>query len=143
MTLAAHLDPEIIDRGMIVLRELAEAGSSTLYAVLLTDDGFDIVGYPNGRIDPGRFASMASSTQALSDAVARELRMGASEYVIISATEGYVIQLRIPDQPIVLAAHFDLRETLGKSLAVSRMAATRFAELLSDYQTSRSSPISA
>lgn len=125
---APHQDPELIGRGRTALLEMREVCRSLVYATLLTDDGFEVVSLPAGR-DDGRLASMASSIQALSDAVARELRIGASDYVIIASGSGHVIQRRVPDRPIVLAALFDDEETLGKALSISRLAAEKLAGL--------------
>jgi predicted regulator of Ras-like GTPase activity (Roadblock/LC7/MglB family) len=73
---------------------------------------------------------MASSVQALSEAVARELEIGGAPYVIIASEAGHVIQLRVPGQELVLAALFDADETLGKALSTSRLAAEKLAAAL-------------
>lgn len=122
----AHKDPRVIARGGEVLAEMKELCSSLVTATLLTDDGFEVVRFP-ARESDGRFASMASSIQALSDAVARELALGDSEYVIIASDSGHVIQRRVPDRPLVLAAVFDADETLGKALSVSRLSAEKLS----------------
>lgn len=129
--LPAHLDPAVVDAGRRTLSEMAELGTSLRSAILVTEDGFEIVrraGAAEG--EGGRFASMSSSIQALSDAVARELSLGESDYVIIASKLGHVIQLRVEGTDIVLAALFDTHETLGKALATIRFSARRMAELL-------------
>jgi uncharacterized protein len=126
---AAHKDPLTIARGTETLREMTELSVSLRHATLLTDDGFEVVSLPNHRAD-GRLASMASSIQALSEAVAGELRIGDSQYVIIAAERGHVIQLRVPGHQLVLAGLFDDDETLGKALSTSRSAAERLAAAL-------------
>ncbi|MET0304206.1 MAG: roadblock/LC7 domain-containing protein [Microbacteriaceae bacterium] len=127
MTLAAHQNPLIVDHATFVLDEMKSLCASLTYAALVTDDGF-IVADRGRDTDGSRFASMSSSVQALSDAVARELRIGASEYVIIASADGHVIQQRVPDRPLVLAALFDTDETLGKALSISRLTARRVAD---------------
>jgi len=126
----AHRDPQIIARGMELLVEMRELCTSLVYAALVTDDGFEVVRLPGGETDGSRFASMASSMQALGDAVARELRMGESQYIIIASDNGHVIQLRVPDHPLVLSALFDDFETLGKGLAISRASAAKMSSFL-------------
>jgi uncharacterized protein len=128
--LPAHMDADVIAQGVLVLEEMNELCTSLVYAALLTDDGFEIAHLAGSRITDGRFAGMASSLQALSEAVARELHIGDSEYVIIAAKQGYVIQLRVPDQEIVLGALFDSDETLGKALSISRLSAEKMASSL-------------
>jgi predicted regulator of Ras-like GTPase activity (Roadblock/LC7/MglB family) len=125
-----HKDRAVIDRGHAILEEMSDLCLSLVYASLLTDDGFEIVHYAGQARGDSRFASMASSLQALSEAVATELAIGSSEYVIIAAGDGYVIQLRVPGQPIVLAALFGNEETLGKALSISRLSAEKMASHL-------------
>lgn len=127
MRKAAHKDAAVIARGREVLAEMHDLCTSLVYAALLTDDGFEIVHLEGSARADGRFASMASSIQALSEAVARELSIGESQYVIIAAGEGHVIQRRVPGQQIVLGALFDNDETLGKALSISRLSAERMA----------------
>lgn len=126
---AAHKDEHVIERGRQALLELREVCSSLVYATFLTDDGFEIVSVPGGSRDDSRLASMASSIQALSDAVAHELQIGASEFVIIASASGHVIQRRVPGEPIVLAALFDDDETLGKALSISRLTTEKMSAL--------------
>lgn len=134
MTEPLHRDPAVIAHGDAVLREMRELATSLVYAVILTDDGFEVVHVPAARAgdasSDGRLASMASSIQALSEAVARELGIGESRSVIIDSDNGHVVQLRVPGQPLVLAALFDDDETLGKALSLSRRSAEKFAAFL-------------
>jgi len=130
MSVALHKDPDIIERGAALLGDMKDICRSLVYAALLTDDGFEVVRLANVESDGGRFASMASSMQALSEAVARELRIGPSQYTIIASEHGHVVQLRVPDHPLVLSALFDDDETLGKALAVSRQTAEKVAAIL-------------
>jgi uncharacterized protein len=126
---ALHKDPFVIELATTALHDLTDLAHSVRYAAVLTEDGFEVDGLPAYEDD--RLSSMASSIQALSEAVARELAIGSAQYVIIAAEAGHVIQLRVPGQQLVLAAVFDLDETLGKALATARIAAERFAASLS------------
>ena len=130
MTQTMHNDPELIERGRIILEEMSDLCVSLVRASLLTDDGFEIVAYAGWANTDGRFASMTSSIQALSEAVATELVIGTSKYVIIAADDGYVIQQRVPGQPIVLAALFGDEQTLGKALSTTRLSAEKMASHL-------------
>ena len=135
MNLAPHQDPAVITIGLSVLEQIRELCPSLVYASILTDDGFQVVEVEGARSDGNRFASMASSIQALSEAVTRELSIGTNSYVVIAAQNGHVIQLRVPDQSLVLAALFDTYETLGKALSVTRMAASQMSEQLASHNT--------
>ncbi|MEP6480840.1 MAG: roadblock/LC7 domain-containing protein [Rhodoglobus sp.] len=136
MTTAAHADPAVIAAASSVLEEMKSVASSLDYAALLTDDGFDVARLP-GEIDGARFASMASSMQALGDAVTHELRIGDSEYIIIASPRGYVVQLRVPGHAMVLSALFDNDATIGSALSVARTFVTKMAALLSEAPAHR------
>lgn len=130
MTQAAHKDPVLIDHAAEVLAGMKELCSSLVYAALVTDDGFEVTRMPKAA-DGGSFASMASSMQALGDAVAHELQIGTGEYIIIASEYGHVVQLRVPGEPFVLSALFDNDETLGKALSISRQSAERLSSFTS------------
>ena len=128
IAVALHKDPFVIDLATVALHDLTDLVHSVRYATVLTEDGFEVDGVPAYEDD--RLSSMASSMQGLSEAVARELTLGRAQYVIIAADDGHIIQLRVPGQPLVLAAVFELDENLGNALATCRFAAERFATAL-------------
>jgi predicted regulator of Ras-like GTPase activity (Roadblock/LC7/MglB family) len=115
------MKPDVVEAASTLLGEMSAAASSLTYAALLTDDGFDVARYPV-KTDGERFAGMASSMQALSEAVAHELNIGDSE--------GHVIQLRVPGHELVLSALFDNDATVGHALAITRSFAQKMADLL-------------
>jgi predicted regulator of Ras-like GTPase activity (Roadblock/LC7/MglB family) len=131
MSKAVHANPEIVSAAEAILAEMKSITSSLDYAALLTDDGFDVARLP-GATDGARFASMASSMQALGDAVTHELRIGDSEYIIIASGKGYVVQLRVPGHPMVLSALFDNEATIGSSLGIARSYGKKMSELLTE-----------
>jgi hypothetical protein len=124
-----HTKPAVVKAASTLLAEMKDVSSSLTYAALLTDDGFDVARLP-GETDGARFAGMASSMQALGDAVAHELKIGTGEYIIIASGKGYVVQLRVPGQELVLSALFDNDATIGSALAIARTYAQKMAELL-------------
>ncbi|MEO8261432.1 MAG: roadblock/LC7 domain-containing protein [Pseudolysinimonas sp.] len=128
VSLAPHKDPFVIDLATVALHDLTDVAHTVRYATVLTEDGFEVDGVPAYEED--RLSSMASSIQALSEAVARELVIGRAHYVIIAADDAHVIQLRVPGQQLVLAAVFEVEETLGNALAACKYAAERFATAL-------------
>jgi predicted regulator of Ras-like GTPase activity (Roadblock/LC7/MglB family) len=129
MSTALHKNAPTIAHADEVLRDLSGVCNSLRFATFLTDDGFEVTHLSDDGEPRARMASMASSMQALGDAVARELKIGKTEYIIIAAEAGYVIQLRVPDHPLVLSAYFDAGETLGKALSVARLAASNMASM--------------
>lgn len=130
-----HRDPVTIEQGRAALSQMRFEARSLVNATLLTDDGFEIVSYPESDRDDGRLASMSSSIQALADAVARELQRGESEFVIISADRSHVIQRRVPGRPIVLAAVFAKEETLGQALSLTKIIVDKLSVVPRDDNT--------
>ena len=129
MTPGLHTKPAVVKAASALLEEMKLAAASLNYAALLTDDGFDVARLP-GPTDGARFAGMASSMQALGDAVTHELKLGDSEYIIIASGKGYVVQLRVPGQELVLSGYFDSDATIGSALAVARSYAQKMSDLL-------------
>jgi uncharacterized protein len=124
-----HTKPAVVKAALALLNDMKDAASSLIYAALLTDDGFDVARLP-GQTDGARFAGMASSMQALGDAVAHELKIGTGEYIIIASGKGYVVQLRVPGQELVLSALFDNDSTVGNALAITRSFAQKMSDLI-------------
>ena len=129
MSPGLHTKPKVVEAASAVLVDMKAATSSLTYAALLTDDGFDVARFP-AKTDGERFAGMASSMQALGDAVTHELKIGDSEYIIIASAKGHVVQLRVPGHELVLSALFDNDATVGHALAIARTFAQKMAALL-------------
>jgi predicted regulator of Ras-like GTPase activity (Roadblock/LC7/MglB family) len=129
MSTGLQTKPAVVKAATELLNDMKAAASSLEYAALLTDDGFDVARYPV-KADGSRFAGMASSMQALSEAVAHELKIGDSEYLIIASGKGHVVQLRVPGHELVISALFDNDATVGHALAVTRTFAEKMAGLI-------------
>jgi len=138
MKRAPHRDAATAARTQAALGAMNDVAPSLVEAIVLTDDGFEVARHRArdaggaGGAANGSFAGMASSIQALSEAVGEELGIGTSQHVMIAAPGGHVVQLRIPGRPLVLAALFDTDETLGKALAASRRCAERIGADLAE-----------
>ncbi len=124
-----HTDQDAVARTREVLREMSALCRSLVYVTALTDDGFEVARHPDAASD-GRYAGMVSSLQALSEAVANELAIGTSQFVIIEAPAGHLVQLRVPGQDLVVSALFDTAETLGKGLVTARLCAEKLSSAL-------------
>jgi uncharacterized protein len=135
-----HLNPAAIAEGDRVIAEMRALAPSMVFASLITEDGFEVTHAPAGSFDNDRLASMSSSVQALSDAVARELAMGESDYVVIATKSSHLLQLRVPGQRVILAALFDDMETLGKALSTARRGVERLAALLAAINSAQPTP---
>lgn len=125
---ALHKDESVIALATTALHDITDASQWVLYATVLTEDGFEVDGVPAYEDD--RLGSMASSIQALCEAVARELALGNTHYVIVAAEAGHVIQLRVPGHALVLATVFGIEEPLGTALSIIRTATQRLVSAL-------------
>lgn len=119
-TLPAHRDPRIVAEATRALVTLNDLTPALRVAVLLTDDGFEIARYPENIAGDQRLSSMASSLQALGDAVARELALGTARFALIEAVEGRVLLRKIPGHGIGFAAVFGEEEAVGQAISLSR-----------------------
>lgn len=125
----AHRDPDVVNAAIAALAGL-RAQTALTVALMLTDDGFEIARHPRAEAQDQRLASMASSLQALGEAIIRELHLGDSRSMLLAADDGHTLLLRVPGQAIVLAAVFKAEETVGAALAATRAAANAFAKQL-------------
>lgn len=131
MSTALHHDEQVIAIAKDVLADIARRSSSLTYASILTDDGFEVASQ-HGLVarNGGRFASIASSLQALGEAAVRELQLGGSSSVLVSSDQGHIVQVRVQDSTLVLAALFGTGETLGHALATTRHGAAELGQRL-------------
>lgn len=131
----AHKNPVVVAFATTMLAAMRDESRSLQFAVLLTDDGFEVA-HHSATLDAtatadGKLASMSSSIQALSEAVTRELKISApNEYIVLATDKGQVIQQRIPGHTLVLAALFSNDENLGLALSVLRRHADQAANFL-------------
>ncbi|TPX00914.1 roadblock/LC7 domain-containing protein, partial [Schumannella luteola] len=99
--------PAVVSAAVAALAGLAAVCRPLRAAIVLTDDGFEIARIPRGADEHRRLASMASAMQALADAVVRELRIGTNQHLVIDASEGAVVALRVGHLPCALVAVLD------------------------------------
>ncbi len=123
-----RFDDETIALGERALGRLRESSSTLETAILLSDDGFEAVRMPPRADADGRFASMASSVQALGEAVSAELDAGEGEAIILQAARGFTLQMRVQGHQYVVAAHFRSGDSLGTALVLVRTAAQEIAD---------------
>lgn len=127
--LPLHRDPFVADAAAGALDELRTALPSLLGAMLLTDDGFEIARTPAAAREAtaasasgNRLASLASSMQALTEAISRELTLGDARLSLIDTEHGRVLFRRVPERPIVLAAMMRDDATLGQGISSTARA---------------------
>ncbi|MGN6273544.1 MAG: roadblock/LC7 domain-containing protein [Protaetiibacter sp.] len=101
-----HRDPAIIAAAEHAIAELADRCSTLEAAAITTDDGFRVAGIHRGAGDANRLASMTSTTQALGEAIIRELALGDASHVAVAGTRGALLVRRIGNHRLVLVAVF-------------------------------------
>lgn len=122
---APQNDSDIISAAREVLANFKQHSSSLSYASVLTDDGFEVASEQGMAVaNGGRFASIASSLQALGEAAVRELHLGGASSVLVFSDHGHIVQVRVEGSTLVLAALFGSGETIGHALALARRAAS-------------------
>lgn len=120
---------EMVQETRAVLEELRTISSSLKLAVVLSDDGFEVSRVGEDEAEDGRFASMASSIQALSEAVTDDRNLGKQDVVAIQAGGGKILQLRIAET-YVLSAQFSNEDLLGRNLIDLRKIAPKLRNVL-------------
>ncbi|MFT4030064.1 MAG: roadblock/LC7 domain-containing protein [Protaetiibacter sp.] len=88
------------------IARLAERSAGLEAAAFVTDDGFRVASLNRGSADENRLSSMTSTTQALGEAIIRELALGDASHVAVSGTRGALLVRRVGRLPYVLVAVF-------------------------------------
>lgn len=123
---------EMVQETRALLEELRTISSSLRLAVVLSDDGFEVSRIGEDEAEDGRFASMASSIQALSEAVTEDRNLGKQDVVVIQAGGGKILQLRIAET-YVLSAQFSNEDLLGRNLIDLRKIAPKLRNVLNSH----------
>lgn len=123
---------EMVQDTRALLEELRTISSSLKLAVVLSDDGFEVSRIGEDEAEDGRFASMASSIQALSEAVTEDRNLGKQDVVVIQAAGGKILQLRIAET-YVLSAQFSNEDLLGRNLIDLRKIAPKLRNVLNSH----------
>lgn len=118
--LSAAKNPVIVAACHRALSDLNKLCRSLKVAAFATDDGFEVTRYPALSDEDQRLTSMASSLQALTEAVAHDRKIGETQYTLIEAAAGRVLLRRVPGHPLVLLAVFGSEELAGQAISNSR-----------------------
>jgi uncharacterized protein len=127
-----HQQEEVRNLCAEALEALKVTCPSLKFAVMVSDDGFDVAAAGAAGQSGGRLASMASSMQALGDAVAREMKLTPCDHILLESSDGHVLQRRVPNHRLVLCAVFDHYETVGRAIfATNECAAAVSSKMMS------------
>lgn len=123
----------MIQETKTVLEELRTSSAALELAVVLSDDGFEVSRVGDEEAEDGRFASMASSVQALSEAVTDDRNLGKQDVVVIQGVSGKILQLRLAEN-YVLSAQFSNSDLLELNLIDLRKVAPKLLSVLNGYK---------
>lgn len=112
--------PVFIEECTRALESLRTQCRSFRSAAFATDDGFEISRLPATDEQDQRLASMASSLQALTEAVAKDRALGSTQYSLVEAEVGRVLLRRVPGHKVMLLAVFGDEEVAGQAVSISR-----------------------
>ncbi len=112
---------DIANRAVSHLEEFGRENPAVSFAVLTSEDGFEIAAYQGADVSR-RIAAMSSSLQALSEAISREAGLASSNGLIIEAEGGTILVLGLADTAprLSLAVVAKAGETLGTLLWAAR-----------------------
>ena len=101
-------------------------------ATVVTGDGFEVASVLRDSVSPQRLAAMVSSLLMLSEAVAGELGMQRTQYVVVNAESGAVIAMRIPlsERELLISVLCSGDAGLGMVLFATRDCAQALARVL-------------
>lgn len=116
----AQQNPDIIAACTRALESLRAQNLAFRAGAIATDDGFEVAQVPLSSAVDQRLASMASSLQALTEAVSRDRGLGSTEYSLVEAEQGRVLLRRVPNHSLMLLAVFSDEEPAGKAISFSR-----------------------
>ena len=136
----AAQNPAIVEACNRALDGLRAQSRSFQVASFATDDGFEITRRPVSADQDQRLASMASSLQALTEAVAHDRRLGTTQYSLVEAEMGRVLLRRVPGQPIMLLAVFGTEEQSGIAVTLSRVILNELGTELARLSPERRDP---
>lgn len=117
---SASKNPFVVAACNRALENLRSQCRSLQIATFATDDGFEITCYPSTSDQGQRLTSMASSLQALTEAVAHDRKIGSPDYTLVEAEMGRVLLRRVPGHPFMLLAVFGDEERSGQAISISR-----------------------
>lgn len=118
--LTDNQNPIVVSECVRALESLRSQCRSFRSAAFATGDGFEITRLPASKEQDQRLASMASSLQALTEAVANDRGLGETRYSLVEAEFGRVLMRRVPGHDIMLLAIFGDEELAGQAVSISR-----------------------
>jgi len=108
---------------------------SVMGCVISTVDGRLVSSVVDNEADPHRLSAMAGSMVALGETIGREVKIGRSQSVVVSALNGLLLLQRVPSKRdlLVIGTLARTNANLGIILYETRNTATAVAAVLDEW----------
>lgn len=108
---------------------------SVIGCVIATVDGRLVSSVVDNEADPNRVSAMAGSMVALGETIGREVLIGRSQFVVVSALNGLLLLQRVPAERDLLVVGTLARNNtnLGILLHETRVTATAVGQALNQW----------
>ncbi|MDA8191259.1 roadblock/LC7 domain-containing protein [Acidiferrobacter thiooxydans] len=133
---ARVMPPELIAAFDEEIRRLHARVSGVIGCVLATTDGRRVSAVVDNEADPQRVSAMVGSIVALGETIGREVMIGRTQFVAVSAVDGMILLQRVPARRDLLVVgtlarrHTNLGILLHETGITAEAAARTFDEWL-------------
>ena len=133
---ARVMPPELIAAFDEEIRRLHARVSGVIGCVLATTDGRRVSAVVDNEADPQRVSAMVGSIVALGETIGREVMIGRTQFVAVSAVDGMILLQRVPARRDLLVVgtlarrHTNLGILLHETGITTEAAARTFDEWL-------------
>ena len=132
MTTPFRLEQTAILAAQTQLTALQQSCQEITFAVLLSEDGFEVAALDMDHARTSRLAAMGSSLAAISSAIALEAGISACRRLIVESDEGVVAVMKVPDckPPMILAVVCSDPTKLGQLIWSARQCCAELSKVL-------------
>ena len=132
---ARAIAPDVIAAFDEEIRKLHARVAGVIGCVLATTDGRRVSAVVDNEADPQRVSAMVGSIVALGETIGREVMIGRTQFVAVSAVDGMILLQRVPaKRDLLVVGTLARRHTnLGILLHETGIAAEDAARILDEW----------
>ncbi|WP_297374768.1 hypothetical protein [Acidiferrobacter sp.] len=132
---ARAIAPDVIAAFDEEIRKLHARVAGVIGCVLATTDGRRVSAVVDNEADPQRVSAMVGSIVALGETIGREVMIGRTQFVAVSAVDGMILLQRVPaKRDLLVVGTLARRHTnLGILLHETGIAAEAAARILDEW----------
>ncbi|MHB1512849.1 MAG: roadblock/LC7 domain-containing protein [Acidiferrobacter sp.] len=136
------IPPELMAAFDEEIRQLHARVSGVIGCVLATTDGRRVSAVVDNEADPQRISAMVGSIVALGETIGREVMIGRTQFVAVSAVDGMILLQKVPaKRDLLVVGTLARRNTnLGILLHETGIAAESAARTLDEWLGRNQSP---